>query len=191
MRNKHGQTAGSILWELKRTKAWSNGWLAKLREDERRVGASASILVSDVLPDGIETFGFHDNIWVTCSEYAIPLAGVLRISLMKIAIAKANASNKEERLESLYNYITDDAFRHRFEAQVESILELRSDLDAEQRSMTRIWKKREMQILRMQTNLTRLYGELQGIVGAGLPTLPSLDMGLEPMRPQTQQELLD
>ncbi|HEY2893787.1 MAG TPA: DUF2130 domain-containing protein [Pirellulales bacterium] len=30
-----GQICGSILWEAKRTKNWSDGWLGKLREDQR------------------------------------------------------------------------------------------------------------------------------------------------------------
>ena len=34
-----GQPCGTILWESKRTKNWTDGWLAKLREDQRKVGA--------------------------------------------------------------------------------------------------------------------------------------------------------
>ncbi|MEI8198020.1 MAG: DUF2130 domain-containing protein, partial [Phycisphaerae bacterium] len=30
-----GQVCGTILWESKRTKNWSDGWLAKLRDDQR------------------------------------------------------------------------------------------------------------------------------------------------------------
>jgi hypothetical protein len=30
-----GQASGTILWESKRTKNWSDGWLTKLREDQR------------------------------------------------------------------------------------------------------------------------------------------------------------
>lgn len=31
----HGQSCGTIIWESKRTKNWSDGWLVKLREDQR------------------------------------------------------------------------------------------------------------------------------------------------------------
>ena len=31
---KGGQASGTILWESKRTKNWSDGWLTKLREDQ-------------------------------------------------------------------------------------------------------------------------------------------------------------
>lgn len=33
--NHSGQTRGTLLWESKRTKNWSDGWLAKLRQDQR------------------------------------------------------------------------------------------------------------------------------------------------------------
>ncbi|MGQ3505063.1 DUF2130 domain-containing protein, partial [Enterococcus faecalis] len=39
-----GQPAGIILWETKRTKAWSDGWLAKLRDDQRRSGADFALI---------------------------------------------------------------------------------------------------------------------------------------------------
>lgn len=190
VRNKHGQTAGSILWELKRTKAWNNNWITKLRENIRQVGASTAILVSEVLPDGIETFGFYNNIWVTCARYAIPLADVLRTGILQVAIARSVAAHKDEKLDALYTYITDDGFRHRFEAQVESIVELNNDLESEQRSTMRQWKKREMQIKRMKVNMAAMYGELQGILGTALPTIQSLDGG-ELSAPAAQTGLLE
>ncbi len=45
---------GTILWETKRTKNWSDGWLAKLREDQRTARAEISLLVSNALPKGVE-----------------------------------------------------------------------------------------------------------------------------------------
>src|SRR5260370_29801335 len=49
-----GQPAGMILWESKRTKAWSDGWLAKLREDQRRCGADVALSTSNAPPKQIE-----------------------------------------------------------------------------------------------------------------------------------------
>jgi hypothetical protein len=39
-----GQVVGSILWEAKRTKNWSDGWLGKLREDQRTARADVALL---------------------------------------------------------------------------------------------------------------------------------------------------
>ena len=32
-----GQTAGLIAWEVKRTKAWTEDWVQKLKDDSRRI----------------------------------------------------------------------------------------------------------------------------------------------------------
>jgi hypothetical protein len=60
-----GQPCGTILWETKRTKNWSDGWLTKLREDQRTAKAEVSVLVSQVLPKGVEAFDVVDGVWVT------------------------------------------------------------------------------------------------------------------------------
>ena len=39
-----GQPCGTILWETKRTKNWSGGWLAKLRGDQRAAAAELAVL---------------------------------------------------------------------------------------------------------------------------------------------------
>lgn len=191
VKNKFGQTAGTIIWETKRTKAWSGAWTTKLRDDKRRVDANVAIIVSEVLPEGIETFQFYEGVWVTNYKYAVALASVIRSGLMEVAIARATAAHKDERLEALFNYLTKDGFRNKFEVQVESLVALKNDLDAEQRSTVRMWKKREMQLKRLMSNTAVMYGELQGILGASLPSLPSLESPTLMVENAEQESLLD
>ncbi len=56
------QPCGTILWESKRTKNFSEGWLAKLREDQRRAGADVAMIVTSVLPKGVQNFCLMDGI---------------------------------------------------------------------------------------------------------------------------------
>jgi hypothetical protein len=46
------QFLGTILWECKRTKAWNDVWLAKLRDDQRSAKAEIALIISTVLPKG-------------------------------------------------------------------------------------------------------------------------------------------
>jgi hypothetical protein len=69
-----GQQCGTILWESKRTKNWSDTWLPKLRDDQRTAKAELALIVSQTLPRGVETFDFMDGIWVSDSRCAIPVA---------------------------------------------------------------------------------------------------------------------
>lgn len=65
-----GQTCGTILWESKRTRNWNDGWLAKLRDDQRTAKAEIALIVSTALPKGIETFDLVDSVWVTEPRFA-------------------------------------------------------------------------------------------------------------------------
>lgn len=177
VKNKHGQEAGSLLWEIKRTKAFSKGWLSKLRDDKRRVNASICVLVSEVLPDGINYFGREEGVWITSYNHAILLANVLRDTLLQLAIAKSAASHKDEKLQEIYDYITSEAFRHKIEAHFESVKALREDLEREKRAMESMWKKREVQIQRLDKSVSQMFGEIQGIAGASLPLVKSLELG--------------
>lgn len=57
-----GQACGAILWETKRTKNWSDGWLPKLRGDQRAAKAELALLVSEVLPKNVESFELVDGV---------------------------------------------------------------------------------------------------------------------------------
>ncbi len=74
-----GQICGTILWESKRTKNWSDGWLAKLRDDQRTAKAEIAVIVSQVLPKDIETFGLVDGVWVALPQAALPVAVALAL----------------------------------------------------------------------------------------------------------------
>lgn len=175
VKNSYNQTAGIILWETKRAK-WTPSWLPKLREDARKVNASLTVLVSEELPKEVESFDVIDGVIITSYAYALPLAELLRRQLMQLALAKSTTAHKDEKLERLYGYLQSDTFRHRFEAYVEGIVEMQNDLETEKRSMERLWKRREAQISRTIGNISKMYGELQGIMGNALPDIKPLSL---------------
>ncbi|MBS0266148.1 MAG: DUF2130 domain-containing protein, partial [Planctomycetes bacterium] len=65
VRDANGSVCGIILWESKRTKNWSDGWLQKLRDDQRAAKAQIAILVSLELPKDVTNFRHIEGIWVT------------------------------------------------------------------------------------------------------------------------------
>lgn len=176
VKNSMGKVAGTILWETKRAK-WTPSWLPKLREDARKVSASSSILVSEDLPKEVTSFGFVDGVLVTSYQFALTLAQLVRRGIMQTAAAKSAAESKDETLEMVYQYLQSDAFRHRIEGYVESISFMKIDLDSEKRSMERIWKRREMQITKAELSISKLSGELEGIMGSSFPTVKNLRLG--------------
>jgi hypothetical protein len=141
-----GQICGSILWEAKRTKNWSDGWLAKLREDQRAAKADVALIVSQALPKGLQTFDLIDGVWVTEPRYAVAVAVALRESLIALSAARLAGEGQQTKMELVYQYLTGPRFRHRIEAVVEHFSDMQADLDRERKTMMRLWAKREEQI---------------------------------------------
>jgi hypothetical protein len=113
-----GQHCGTLLWESKRTKAWSDGWLAKLRDDQRVAKAEMALIVSNVLPKGVEAFDLIDNVWVSEPRYAVPLAIALRQSLIDVAGSRLAQKGQQTKMEMVYQYPTGPRFRHQPSARL-------------------------------------------------------------------------
>ena len=182
-----GQLCGTILWESKRTKNWSDGWLPKLRDDQRAAKAEIALLVTQVLPKGVEAFDFIDGVWVTESRCAIPVAIALRQSLIELATARQAGEGQKTKMELVYQYLTGPRFRHRVEAIVEKFEDMQSDLDKERKTMTRLWAKREEQIKGVIETTVGMYGDLQGIAGRTMQEIEGLETRLlESSKPDSE-----
>jgi hypothetical protein len=170
-----GQQCGTILWESKRTKNWSDGWLPKLREDQRAAKAEIAVIVSQVLPKDVETFGLVDQVWVAHPKVALPVAVALRQTLIEIAGARQTSEGQQTKMEMVYQYLTGPRFRHRIQAIVEAFSSMREDLDRERKAITKQWSKREEQIDRVMQATVGMYGDLQGIAGKTLQEIEGLE----------------
>jgi hypothetical protein len=171
-----GQPCGTIIWESKRTKNWSDGWLAKLREDQRAAKAEIAVIVSQSLPKEIETFGLVENVWVTPPKTVFPLAYTLRHTLIEVASARQASEGQQTKTEMVYQYLTGPRFRHRVEAIVEAFSSMQEDLDKEKKAITKQWAKREEQIDRVMQATAGMYGDLQGIAGKTIQEIEGLEL---------------
>jgi hypothetical protein len=174
VRANDGRDCGGILWESKRTKAWSEGWLPKLRDDVRTIDAACAVLVTQALPPDVRHFGQRGGIWICAWPYAAALAAALRAGLVEVAMARRAAEGRGEKIHVLYDYVTSCEFRNRVGGFVEPLIEMQEDFEREQRAMMTTWKRRKRLLERAFGNVTVFYGDLQGIAGKGLEDLPHL-----------------
>jgi len=172
----HGQVCGTILWESKRTKNWSDGWLPKLREDQRTAKAEIAILVSCVLPKGVDSFDLVDGICAAHPRVLIPVATILRQSLLDLAMARQASEGQQTKTELVYQYLTGPRFRQRVQAIVEAFSSMQEDLDREKKAITKQWAKREEQIERVMQATVGMYGDLQAIAGKTLKEIEGLEL---------------
>jgi hypothetical protein len=69
--NKNGHCCGTIVWESRRTKGWSEGWIQKLKDDLRLVKGDIAIIVSEALPKEVKHFAHMKGVWITSRDCAL------------------------------------------------------------------------------------------------------------------------
>jgi hypothetical protein len=177
VKSPKGLECGKILWESKRTKAWSDGWTTKLKSDLIADRSHIPVIVSEVLPDeAVGGLGNKNGVWIASPKYAIILSALLRKSLLDAAKQKVIAQMKQTKAEELYGYVTSDEFVHQMESMIETYKEMKKQIDDERSAFDRMWKKREVQVNRLLSGASGMFGEMQGIAGTALPTISSLGL---------------
>lgn len=180
VRDQAGQLCGKILWESKRTKAWSDAWLPKLKNDQLTAHAELAILVSQTMPKDITHFKQIEGVWVCSLSCVIAVAGALRISLIELAALRRCGEGQETKAQQIYSYLIGPQFKHRVECIAEKFTELRKDLDAERKWMNKQWAKRDRELNAVLEATAGMYGDLQGIAGQSLEEIRSLQGPMVP-----------
>ena len=174
VKNNLGKICGTVLWESKRTKIWTEGWISKLKQDQREIKAEVAIIITQVMPVGIKNFGIKDGIWVVDYATVLGAAISLRNSLIEVYGVRSANRGKEEKKEILWNYLTSVEFKQRVEAIYESYNNLLGELQREKDWFTKKWAREEKSIGQVKDNLLGMHGDLEGIVGKTLPELEQL-----------------
>ena len=174
--DQHGNLCGTMIWEVKRTQSWQDGWVQKLKDDQRRARASIAILITAVLPKQINKFGYLNGVWIADFTTYLDVANALRFNLVSLAHQRQMEEGKHSKMEMMYRYLSGTEFKQRVEAIVEAFIGLRAQLERERRAMTKLWNEREKQIERAQNNTIGLWGDVRGIIGGKLPEIKTLEL---------------
>jgi hypothetical protein len=172
--DKRGQPCGTILWESKNAQ-WQDGWLKKLREDQREAKAHLGVLVATNYPKEIGLFKFQDGIWIAGRKAVIHLAMALRFDLIHVNHERLMNVGKNEKMEVLYEYLTGTEFRHRVESIAEAFTNLQIDIEKEKRFFTIKWARQEKELRKIVDSTHGMYGELQAVSGRALQPIKQLE----------------
>lgn len=179
VRNHIGNDCGHIIFESKRTKAFNNAWIEKLKNDMRVKGADVAILVTQAYPKEMSCFGEKDGVWICSFSEVIALTTALRHTIIRVSDAKRMEENKGEKMHLLYSYLTGNEFRQNIETIVEGFLSMKNSISRERIQMEKLWKEREKQLEKVLISTSGLYGSIKGIAGASIGAIPLLDDGME------------
>lgn len=175
VKNNVAQICGKIIYESKRTKAFTNEWIEKLKKDMRAQQADLAVIVTEALPKDMDTFGFRDGVWICRFSDVKPLSYLLRDSLIKIYGAVISQENRGDKMQLLYNYLTGNEFRQNIEAVMEGFISLKDGITREKVQMEKIWKEREKQLEKVLLNTTQFYGSIKGIAGNAVGDIKLLE----------------
>ncbi len=173
------QNCGSIYYESKRTKTFQPAWIEKFKNDIRVKKANLGVLVTEILPSGMDRMGMKDGIWICTFEEFKGLSAVLRQTLIQVSQAVQSQENKGDKMAMLYDFLTSNEFHLQMEGIVEGFTQMQTDLNAEKRSMQRIWSQREKQIDKVIANAINMYGSIRGIAGNAVQTIKALELDNE------------
>ncbi|OGM13544.1 hypothetical protein A3A76_03530 [Candidatus Woesebacteria bacterium RIFCSPLOWO2_01_FULL_39_23] len=177
VRSPKGFVCGTILWESKRTKAWTDSWLIKLKSDLRAEKANIPIIVSSALPKEAESgLGLKEGVWVCGYGQMLPMATILRKNLLDLGFQKAVSAHKGDKAENLYDYITSHEFKQQLESLVEVYKEMQDQILKERASFERVWRAREGQMQRLITASANIVGNVQGRVGSSALQIKGLEL---------------
>jgi hypothetical protein len=164
---------GLILWECKNAKTYQASWLNKLKDELAAEKAQIGVIVFNPTDGGGEDFKQLDkNIWLVKPRYAVMLATLLREVLVRVFAANRNAEGKDVKSELIYNYLTGGEFGSRVRYIIESYDEMAKQLDTEKKQAHKRWAAQEKIIQKVTKSLYGISGDLQGIAGKEIITLP-------------------
>lgn len=164
VKTKAGVECGKIIWESKKTKAWTDSWIKKLKEDQRSVKADIAVIVSSVLPGGLEGIAQREGVWVCDIKLAISIATALRHTLELVCREKSMSVGKNEKMEILYAYLSGNEFKQKIEVIVETFSSMKTSLDKERLYFEKSWSEKEKQIQKVIKNTVGIYGDLSGVI---------------------------
>src|SRR5438874_2498111 len=167
-----GRLCGTILWESKRVRNWSDRWIDKLIDDKQAAKADVAVIVTDALPQHLQHMGGVRGVLLTTFSLAACLAETLRVNMALLGQTRLALSGQDDQKSRVFQYFTSPQFHERMATIGEQFQQMQADLTREKAAMNRTWAKREKQIETIVSSTAKFTGELQALYGSSLPALP-------------------
>ncbi|PLK42069.1 DUF2130 domain-containing protein, partial [Emticicia sp. TH156] len=164
--SRTGQCCGSILFESKNTKGFSEQWVEKLKEDMRLKKADLGVIATRALPKGVSSFEQREeNLWICSFEHFKPLTFALRALLLKVEETRIVQANQGDKSKVLYEYLVGTEFKTQLKNIHDTFSGMHQSLFKEKKAALLNFKKREKEIDRIMRSLTDIAGSINGISG--------------------------
>lgn len=77
-----------------------------------------------------------------------------------MATLRSSLVSKDEKLETLYNYLTSSKFKDKVENIIDAFKQMKEQVDEERRAFEKRWRTREQLLETVIKNTSGMYGDL-------------------------------
>lgn len=169
------QNCGSIYYESKNTKSFSEKWIKKFKKDLQSKNANIGVIVTKTYPQNVSRMTVIDGIYV-CSYLEFKgLCSVLRNTIIEFAKHRIINENVHDKKELLYNFLTSNKFVSGIERIIESFVSMNRDLEKEERISIRNFENRRTQLGIARDNTIKIFTNFSSIAGSSIKNLKMLE----------------
>jgi hypothetical protein len=161
-----GTVAGKILWECKKHKRWNDGWVATIRKNAIEYGADTMVIVTSTMPDGMESFGMVDDVFVCRYHEVSVVSALLRYAVLRASGERAREQHMMTTQERVLEYVSGPEFAMVMKGVMQAYEEFEDDLRKEEQYMKTRWKARRGYLRNVIDSVTSMMGRLEHL-GAG------------------------
>jgi hypothetical protein len=172
VRNDRGENCGKIVFESKRTKEFNTEWIKKLKQDALLVKGDICVIVTEVKPKGMTDIGYEEGVWICSFREVKSLTLALREGLLRVFEAFSGQTNKGEKMQMLYDYLTGSQFKMQINAIFEAYEDMLNSLNKEKAVALRMYAEREKQLDKLLLNATSFHTSIRTIAGSAVPDVP-------------------
>ena len=161
-----GAVAGKIIWECKKHKRWQDEWVATIRKNAIEYGADTMVIVTSTMPDGMESFGRVDDVFVCRYHEVAVVAELLRHAILKASSERVREQHMMTIQERVLEYVSGPEFAMAMRGIMQAYEEFEDDLRKEEQYMKRRWTARRRYLRNIIDSVTSMMGRLDQL-GAG------------------------
>jgi hypothetical protein len=121
-----------------------------------------------------------EGVWVI-EPACVPALATVRETLARVSHARSIDVNRTDAMDAIWEYLSSPAFAHRIRSELETLVRMKEELDAERRVTEKRWSMRTAQIDLSAANVAGVYGELEARMGSALPAVDLLELPAPPL----------
>lgn len=161
---ERGQVIGTIVYECKRVKTWSKGYIEQTCRARRLRKADFAVLVTNTFPSKKEDYFVEKNVFVVNPLGIETLVISLRNGLARIASLQLSYEDKSKSVKRVINYLSSNEYANKIKDITSMLAEEQSALQSEIESHQRTWRRRDERSRRIRSDVLSLDETLKKLI---------------------------